>query len=101
MLSVSRTEALPTRLRRVAPRLLATTRVLGEGAFEHVLEADREIGVEGRQPGGWVVDVRPKLLEVGVAIEYDSAGQHVIQHAPERVDVGAAVDVGTLGSGTM
>jgi hypothetical protein len=77
--------------------LLATARVLGEGALEHILKAGREIGIERPQSGRWVVDVRPELLEVVVAIEYDSAGEHVKQHAPERVDVGAAVDVGTTG----
>ena len=40
--------------------------------------------------------MRPELLEVVVAIEYDPAGEHFKQHAPERVDVGAAVDVGTV-----
>jgi hypothetical protein len=42
---VSQPEAPPARPRRAARRLLASARVLGDGALEHVLKASREIGI--------------------------------------------------------
>ena len=55
-----------------------------------------EVRVERPQPAGRVVDVRPELLEVVVAIEYHASGQHLEQDAGERVDVRPGVDVGAV-----
>ncbi len=72
---------------------VAVARLLGGRLLDRRREHRRGVGATALDARHHLVDVLHRDADLGLGLERDLAGQHLVEQDPERVDVGAGVDL--------